>query len=243
MVAREAMPHSLVMLKRAHLFGLVTFTLLAAVASGASASDETATPTRTLKNLTITASHHPTSISTTPFGRLISDFVVDAKTALPAGMKHFTFASNVTTVSFGPGKSQSDAFVNWRYFDGSACAKGDDACRLKAAQTQCPRFKYTERTLWKKAGTNAFVEVSAREYRGLWTSGVGSHCGPAAAKSYAHDYSAKYAPQGYGQVPTGADVDVYRTVVEAGLAAPGSVLLTDPPATHWMVKTVMHAAP
>ena len=238
------MPHTRAMLKRAQLLGLGTFALLSAVASGASASDETASASRTMKNLTVTASHHPTSLSLAPAGRLITDFVVDAKTTLPAGMKHFSFAGNVTYVTFTQAAYPiPDGYISWRYFDTSACAKNDDACQLKAAEAQCPRFKFTERTLWKKAGTNAFVEVFAREYRGLWVSGVGSHCGQAAAKSYSHDYSAQYVPQGFGQVPSGSDVDVYRTVVEAGLAAPGSVLLTDPPTTHWLVKTVMHAAP
>lgn len=221
--------------------------LLAAVISAswattARASDETAPATHTIKLVTFSDAHHPLSLSPAPFGRLITDFPIDANTKLPAGSQHFTLASWVTSIAIVPLKAKDHGYINWRYFDTSACAKNDDACQLKTAAAQCVQLKFEQRVLWKKAGTDKFVEVINQGFRGRWSYGVGAFCGPDANRSYSNDLSAKYAADGYGKVPTGPGVDMYRTVVEAGLN-PSSVATLSPPTTHWMVKSEMTATP
>lgn len=224
------------------LLPALAFCALSTSATTAHASDETATATHTIKLVTFSDAHHPLSLSPLPFGRLITDFPVDASTKLPAGKNHFTLSSWVTFVTITPLKYPDNGYITWRYFDTSACASSDDACQLKVAAAQCVQMKFEQRVLWKKAGTASFVEVSNQGFRGRWTSGIGAHCGPDANRSYANDNTATYAAQGFGKVPMGPGVDMYRTVVEAGLNTTNPAVIASP-TSHWMVKSEMTAAP
>lgn len=224
------------------ILSLACAAALCTLATSALASDETAPATHTIKLVTFSDAHHPLSLSPSPFGRLITDFPVDASTKLPAGKSHFTLSSWVTFVAITPLAHPDNGYITWRYFDTSACGKTDDACQLEKAAAQCAQMKFEQRVLWKKAGTTSFVEVMNQGFRGKWTSGIGAHCGPDANRSYSNDNTAKYAAQGYGKVPTGPGVDMYRTVVEAGIN-PTSALVLASPTTHWMVKSEMLAVP